>query len=170
MELYIVRHGDAIDPDAPGVVSDAARTLTAKGRDEIELAALALARLRVRPGLVLSSPLVRAMQTADILARELQSEPVVHVSDELAPGGSLAGVLNDILSHGRPEVTVIAGHNPGVGMLVGYLVWRQPDTIVPFRTGQVCRVDLPESAPMPGSGDLRWMLPPGVARRLTGGA
>jgi phosphohistidine phosphatase len=168
VELYIMRHGDAIDRAHPSVTSDEVRDLTDSGRDETDLMARLLVRLNVRPDLILTSPLVRARQTAEIVAAVTGSTAGVSVCDELVPGGSLAGVLNDILSHGRPARTLLTGHMPGVGAMVGYYVWGSSDIVVPFRTAEICRVDLPDTTPAPGYGDLRWAIPPRIARRLVG--
>jgi phosphohistidine phosphatase len=166
MHLYLIRHGDAIDHRHPSVTSDAMRALTDLGHDEVALAARLLGRLNVQPDLVLSSPLVRAMQTAEIIAEALMAAPLVTISNELAPGGSPAGVLHDLLQHLRTGSVVLAGHNPGIGQLAGFLCWGQTETAVPFRTATVCRIDLPDTHPEPGTGDLRWLVPPRSARLL----
>lgn len=166
MEIYIVRHGDAVDRNDPRITSDEMRPLTDAGRAEVALMAGLLDKLGVKPELLLSSPLVRARQTAEIIAGRLGPKRGATVSDELAPGGSLAAVLNDILSHGRPAQTLLTAHMPGVGELVGWLVWNQRVCVVPFRTAGVCRVDLPADSPLPGRGDLRWLLPPKMSERL----
>jgi phosphohistidine phosphatase len=168
VEIYIMRHGDAVDHEDPGVTSDEMRELTGKGRDESELMARMLVRLGVTPGLVLTSPLVRARQTADIVAGITSVRSGPSVSDELAPGGSLTGVLNDILSHGRPRQSVLVGHMPGVGQLVGLFAWQDAWLVKRFRTAEICRIDLPDDGPVPGAGDLRWTIPPRVAQRLIG--
>jgi phosphohistidine phosphatase len=166
VEIYIVRHGDAIDREDPSVTSDEMRALTERGRAEVGAMATLLGRLGVKPALVLSSPLVRARQTAEILTDALGPRGGPTLSDELIYGGSLAGVLSDILSHGRPEQVILAGHMPSVGHLIGWLTWNDPDSSVPMRTGAVCRVDLPDESPFPGNGDLRWLIPPRVGERL----
>lgn len=170
MEIYIIRHGDAIDRDDPQVTSDAMRWLTDKGRDEVAIGARLLAMLGVVPDLVLTSPMVRARQTAEIIADLIGLASRPEVSEHLVYGGSLAGVLEDVLQRGSPKRVVLAGHMPSVGSLVGYLAWGMPELDVPFRTGEVCRVDLPDDAPAPGYGDLRWLIPPKIARKLLGNA
>jgi phosphohistidine phosphatase len=166
VEIYIVRHGDAIDRNHPSITSDEMRELTDEGREEIDLMARLLVHLGVQPDLILTSPLIRARQTAEIITKVTGAKTRASVSDELAPGGSMAGVLNDILSHGRPPQTLLTGHMPGVGAMVGYYVWGSSDIVLPFRTGQICRIDLPDTTPAPGFGDLRWAIPPRIARRL----
>ena len=168
MEIYIVRHGDAVDRNDPQMTSDEMRPLTEDGRDETALMAVLLGKLGVKPDLLLTSPLVRARQTAEIIADILGPKHGATVSDELAPGGSLAAVLNDLLSTGRPAQTVLTGHMPEVGELVGLLAWNQRECSISFRTAGVCRVDLPDESPFPGHGQLRWLLPPRVGARLLG--
>ena len=167
MEIYIIRHGDAWDPTAPWITSDEMRPLTDKGRDEVALMARLLGRLGVRPDAILSSPLVRARQTAEILAEELGAGGPSE-SAHLAPGGLAADVLNDITALGRGRAVVLAGHMPGVGRLAGYLLGQEIEFGIPFRTAEICRIDLPDDALVPGLGDLRWLIPPKVARKLLG--
>lgn len=165
MKIYIMRHGDAASLEEAGVASDEDRPLTDLGRDEVALMARVLERLDVQPDLVLSSPLVRAWQTAEVMAGHLGGTPV-HRSMDMAPGGSLAGVLAQILRQGRPAETLLTGHMPGVGLLAGYLAWNLPDAAIGFRTAGICRIDLPDSSPAPGYGDMRWLIPPKVGARM----
>ncbi|HEX5166787.1 MAG TPA: phosphohistidine phosphatase SixA [Thermomicrobiales bacterium] len=169
MEIYIVRHGDAIDRNDPQITSDAMRWLTDEGRDEVAVSARLLQKLGVRPDLVMTSPMVRARQTAEIISDRIGPAGGPVTSDDLVYGGSLAGVLEDILQHGKPKSVVLAGHMPSVGALVGYLAWARPEAGVPFRTAEVARVDLPDDALEAGFGDLRWLIPPKIARKLLGG-
>lgn len=170
MEIYIIRHGDAIDRGDPQVTGDAMRWLTDEGRDEVAISARLLAKLGVAPDLALTSPMVRARQTAEIVTGLIGPASGPEVSEHLVYGGSLAGVLEDILRHGQPRNVVLAGHMPSVGELAGYLAWGMPEADVRFRTGEVCRIDLPDESPTPGSGDLRWLIPPKIARKLLGEA
>ena len=170
MEIYIIRHGDAIDSADPQVTGDAMRWLTDEGRDEVAVSARLLAKLGVAPDLVLTSPMVRARQTAEIVADLIGPASGPEISQHLVYGGSLAGVLEDVVTRGQPRRVVLAGHMPSVGELVGYLAWGMPGANVRFRTGEVCRIDLPDESPTPGFGDLRWLVPPKIARRLLGEA
>lgn len=165
MEIYIVRHGKALDHGDQRVTSDEMRWLIEEGRAEIETMAALLARLGVTPDLVLTSPLVRARQTAEIIAERLRSAAPT-ICDELAPGGSPGGVLAEIAGHGKPKTVVAAGHMPGVAYLVGYLLHHDPDCGIGFKTGAIARIGLPDGDLAPGAGRLRWMIPPTVAQRL----
>jgi phosphohistidine phosphatase len=166
MELYVIRHGDAIDREDPQVTGDAMRWLTDIGREEVAVSARLLQSLGVAPDLVLTSPMVRARQTAEIVSDLIGPASGPEISEDLVYGGSLASVLSDVLERGRPRQVVLAGHMPSVGALIGYLAWQRPENGVPFRTGEVCRIDLPDDSPHPGYGDLRWLIPPKVARKL----
>lgn len=166
MQIYIIRHGKALDYRDPRATSDEIRWLVEEGQNEVATIARLLARLGVRPDLVLSSPLVRARQTAEIIADELDVGAGVSLSDELAPGGSPAGVLDAILGHGRVRHVVAAGHMPGVSQLAGYLIHQDPDSGFGFQTGAIARVELPNDDLAPGAGRLRWLIPPSVAVRL----
>jgi phosphohistidine phosphatase len=166
MQVYIVRHGEAIDHHDPSVTSDAMRALTERGRDEVATMARLLSVLGVHPDLILSSPLVRARQTAEIFAEMLTPGLQPQTSEQLAPGGSPDGVLQDIVQPNAPRVALLAGHMPGVGQLAGYFAFSDPLIVFPFRTAEVCRVDLSDDSPGPGNGVLRWLIPPAIAKTL----
>ena len=165
MEIYLLRHGDAVDRLTGGYSRDEDRPLTAAGRAEARDAARALARLGEVPALVLMSPLVRAVQTATLAAEELRSARDPVVCDALAPGGDPQAIVEALLALGSPASALLVGHMPDLGELAGWLVWGQLDTALAFRTGGLCRITTPDP-PAPGTGDLRWFLPPRLLRRL----
>lgn len=166
MQIYLVRHGDAIDRALAGVRTDDERWLTDEGREEVGWTARLLAKLEVEPDLILSSPLVRAVQTAEIIRDVTGPAREPALSEHLIHGGSFAGVLNDIASHGSPRKVVLCGHMPSIGEMVGWLAWNERLAGPRMRTGAVARVDLPDDSVIPGWGDLRWLIPPKTARRL----
>jgi phosphohistidine phosphatase len=168
MDLYLLRHGDAADRLTGGYARDEDRPLTAAGRAEARDAARALAQLGELPGLVLTSPLVRAVQTATIAAEALRPAQDPAICAALAPGGSREAVVAALLASGPPASALLVGHMPDLGELAGWLVWGQPDTPLAFRTGGLCRITVPDP-PAPGTGDLRWLLPPKLLRRLGAG-
>ena len=166
MKIYIMRHGNATWPDQAYATNDDARPLTDLGRREVALMARVLGQLGGDPDLILSSPLVRARQTAEIVSEHFGARVKITEAVDLAPGGAPAGVLAQILREGRPAETLISGHMPGVGMLAGFLAWNQRDAAIRFRTSGICRIDLPDDDPAPGYGDLRWLIPPKVGERI----
>ena len=161
-ELYFIRHGLAEDrgdawPD------DAKRPLTDEGMSRMRKAARGLARLGVSVEIVLTSPLVRARQTAEIVAAGLDPRPSLVNTDSLAPDGSYAAVVADLEKHARKSRIALVGHEPMMGELAARLIGsRHP---IEIKKGGVCRIDL-EDLPPAGPGDLRWMLTPKILRAL----
>ena len=159
IELYIVRHaiaaqrGDAW-PD------DTKRPLTPRGIERFRDAVQGLRALDITLDVVLTSPLTRAKQTAELLASGLSPHPPVEVIESLAPGGSYSSILEDLAKHGRRTRIACVGHEPDLGHLAARLVGaRRP---IPFKKGGVCRIDL--EAPS-GPGTLCWLATPRLLRR-----
>ena len=166
MRIYLVRHGDAIDRATPGITSDAERWLTDIGREEVGWTADVLKKLNVRPDLILSSPYVRAYQTAEIIGEVVGPSSTPATSDNLIYGGSFAGILSDITADGFPSRVVLTGHMPSIGELIGWLCWNDRRSAVRMRTAGMARIDLPDGHIAPGWGDFRWLIPPRASRRL----
>jgi phosphohistidine phosphatase len=161
-QLYLIRHGVAEDrgdawPD------DTKRPLTEDGIRKMKQAAQALARLEILFDVVVTSPLVRTRQTAEIVAAGQNPHPHLVASESLAPGSSVAAVLTDLEKHTKRARIAVVGHEPGIGELAAKLVGaRHP---IPFKKGAICRIDV-EGLPPAGPGDLRWFLPPRMLRAL----
>jgi phosphohistidine phosphatase len=161
-ELYLVRHGVAEDrgdawPD------DNKRPLTENGIARMRKAARGLARLGVSIDIVLSSPLVRARQTAEIVAGALDPRPALVNIDSLAPDGSYAALAADLEKHGRKPRIALVGHEPAIGELAARLLGSRH--AIEFKKGAICRIDVDELPPS-GPGDLRWMMTPKILRAL----
>ena len=161
-ELYLIRHGVAEDrgdawPD------DTKRPLTEDGIARLRKSARGLASLGVTFDVVLSSPLVRARQTADIVAAGLGARPPIVNIDSLAPEGAYAAIVADIEKHARKNRIALVGHEPSIGELAGRLIGsRHP---IEFKKGAVCRIDV-DDLPPSGPGDLRWMLTAKILRSI----
>jgi phosphohistidine phosphatase len=161
-ELYFVRHGLA-EERGEAWPDDTKRPLSADGMSRMRKAARGLARFGVSVDVVLSSPLVRARQTAEILASEIEPRPSLVNIDSLAPDGGYAAVIADLEKHARKTRIALVGHEPMIGELAARLIGsRHP---IEFKKGSVCRIDV-EDLPPAGPGDLRWMLPPKMLRAL----
>jgi phosphohistidine phosphatase len=130
---------------------------------ELRRAVRRLPRLGVLLDVVVTSPLVRARQTAEIVAGAFDPRPPIVNAESLAPGGSFASVVADLEKQSRRAQIAIVGHEPGIGELATRLIGgRHP---IPFKKGAICRIDV-ETLPPGGPGDLRWFLPPKVLRNL----
>lgn len=154
IELYLIRHGVAADrgDDYP---DDAKRPLTSQGVTRLRKEGRGLAELEVSFDVILTSPLVRAKQTAETLAATFSSRPAVAVTDALAPGGTYNAFIDELARHDRLRRIAAVGHEPGIGELASRLLGAKK--AVEFRKGAVCRIDL-ATLPPTGPGTLRWFL------------
>ena len=162
LELYLIRHGLAAErgDDYP---DDSKRPLTSKGIAALKKEAHALATLGVDFDQIISSPLVRTRQTAEVFAQHLPSNPPVALSDALAPAGAPAAVFQELGKHMRKERIALVGHEPNIGELAARLIGARVP--LEFKKGAVCRIDF-EVFPPKGRGSLRWFLPPRMLRKL----
>ena len=120
-ELYLVRHGLAEErgelwPD------DAKRPLTEEGMSRMRKATRGLAGLGVSLDLVLTSPLVRARQTAEIVSSGLNPRPTLVTVESLVPEGNYAAVMADLEKHARKTRIALVGHEPAIGELAARLI------------------------------------------------
>jgi phosphohistidine phosphatase len=162
LELYLIRHGIAADrgSDYP---DDSKRPLTSDGIARLRKEARALAELDVDVDQIISSPLVRTKQTADIIAQALPSKPNVATSDSLAPAGTPSAVFQDLAKYSRKGRIALVGHEPNLGELAARLIGSR--TPLEFKKGAVCRIDF-EVFPPKGTGSLRWFVPPKLLRKI----
>ncbi len=161
-ELYLVRHGLA-EERGDAWPDDAKRPLTEQGIARMRKTARGLVSLGVSVDVILTSPLVRTRQTAEVLASAFDSRPPLVNVDALAPGGTWTAFSAELAKHARRARIAIVGHEPGIGELAARLVGAKQ--AFDFKKGAVCRIDL-DQLPPGGPGVLRWFLPPRVLRRL----
>jgi phosphohistidine phosphatase len=112
MELLVIRHGTAEDAK-PGV-DDSQRSLTKEGRKEMKKAAAGLTRLVETIDIIAASPLVRAQQTAEIVAAAYDNL-VIETLDSLSPGSDLGDLAKWLRDQASAEVVAIVGHEPHLG-------------------------------------------------------
>jgi phosphohistidine phosphatase len=159
VKLYVMRHGPAEDDSPTG--RDADRALTASGRDRVRSVAKALVEGDEAPVAIVSSPLVRALQTAEIVAAVTKPEGAVEVRREMAPAGDPLALVGELFAAKRRRVMVV-GHEPDLSMLVARLAGRAP--IEGMLKAMVVGVKLsPEPEGSQGSGyssKLRFVLDP----------
>lgn len=162
LELYLIRHGVAAER-GEAYPDDSRRPLTARGVAKLRDEAKGLAALEVSFDLIITSPLVRTRQTADVISECLQGKPPVVTSDALAPAGTPAAVIQEVARHARLARIALVGHEPNLGELAAQLIGaRSP---IEFKKGAVCRIDF-DVLPPKGLGQLRWFIPPKVLRKL----
>jgi phosphohistidine phosphatase len=156
--LYFLRHGKAGHVD-PGDPDDDARELTDAGAAELKAAAAVWRRLNLRPDVVLSSPLPRALQTAEWLVRGLDLEPP-EVVDRLRPGADWADMAQALAAHRDARRVLFVGHEPDLSSAVELLTGARA---VRMRKGGLACVEFP-GIPEPGAGELAWLVDPDLYR------
>src|SRR5271169_6763046 len=123
MDLYLLRHGLAVEPGTQGFANDADRPLTPKGERKVRKIAEAIEAMGVSFDLILSSPYVRARQTAEVVAEALNLRKKLEFSDALVPAGSVKRLIES-LNHRQPSPAnvLLVGHEPYLSELISLLV------------------------------------------------
>jgi len=161
-ELYLVRHGVA-EERGDAWPDDAKRPLTDDGVSRMRKSARGLAKSGVELDVVLTSPLTRARQTAEIFAAAFDSRPPLVATDALAPEGTWAALSTELEKQGKRRRVALVGHEPGIGELAARLIGAR--RAIEFKKGAICRIDV-DALPPTGPGLLRWFLTPKMLRSL----
>jgi phosphohistidine phosphatase len=164
MRLFFFRHGIAEAGHA--ALRDFDRPLTDEGRNELAIIAQGLRRLRVVPDVLLSSPLVRARQTAEIIAPMLGI--TVEIADELQSGADFEAFQSLVLRYSVAEALMFVGHEPGMSEYPAALIGAVGGAIVLKKAGLI-RIDLDGRCER-GRGRLRWLLTPRQLELIGAGA
>jgi len=156
MRIYLLRHG--IAEDAGPRTPDAKRELTDKGRSKLA-GVLKLGRnAEIRPELILSSPLVRAMQTAEMAREILKVEAPVQQTRVLIPDASPQEVWEELRGLRNLDEVLLAGHEPLLGHLVGWLLGA-PTLQVQMSKAALVAIEMAHFRGEP-HGMLHWMITP----------
>lgn len=161
MQILLLRHG--IAQDAHAGLSDAERALTPEGRKKLRQVLQTAAKAGVAPSLMLSSPLTRALQTAEIAKRNLAYKGEILQTRILAPGGAVEQVWEEIRIHRDQPALLLTGHNPQFEHLAGYLL-EYPNLKIDFKKGALMRIDVEAFGAVP-RGVLCWILTAKLAER-----
>lgn len=154
MQVYLLRHGIAEEGTAG--VDDADRALTQEGRRKLRQIIAAVADADVAPSLIVSSPLKRAVQTAEIASDVLKYKNQILRTKALLPGASVEQVWQELRVHRDEASVMLVGHNPLFSELPGYLLGYR-EVQIDFKKGAILRLDLEHFPPQP-RGILRWFL------------
>jgi phosphohistidine phosphatase len=161
MQLLIIRHAIAAARDTPGM-RDADRPLTPEGRQKFAEAAAGLARLVDPPDALLTSPWLRARQTAEIAAAAWGKVPPQEA--EALAGGTFAELAQVVDAYPDSATVAVFGHEPHVSDLLARLVGSKASERLAFKKGGAALVDVPGR--LADGGQLLWFLPPKVLRKL----
>lgn len=164
MDLFVVRHAIAEEHDPDRWPGDRDRPLTDEGVERFRQTARALARIVEPPQLVLTSPLARARQTADLLASDA-SWPAPGSTEALEPGAIASDLIEILAARGELDGVCMVGHEPDLGVLVSTLVAGDGHGFVAMKKGGVALVAI-DGRPAAGAARLRWLLTPRVVQGL----
>jgi phosphohistidine phosphatase len=168
MDLLVIRHGIAEDREAfaAGGTDDGLRPLTDDGRRKMRRVARALTTVVPSLDVLASSPLARARQTADLVAKAYSGLPVTEIA-QLAPDQPPEAFAEWVRGQSKRGAVAAVGHEPLLGRIVSLLLAGRKQSFVEFRKGGACLVTFSDRVE-PGAGILRWILTPGQLRDLRG--
>ena len=160
MNLFLLRHGLAVDRDEFHFASDGLRPLTTKGQRQLGQTCVALRKLKLDFDSILSSPLVRARQTAEIVAADLKLKKRLSFADELKPGGSPKKLVKKI-SRQNPAAKnlLLVGHEPDLSELISLLVTGGLGLELDFKKGGLAKLEI-EKLRAGQCAVLAWLLTP----------
>ena len=160
MILYLMRHANA-GLRRPNPSLDAKRGLVKDGKDQCILMARTLSSLKVQIDTVISSPLKRALQTAQFVATELGHEAKIEISPALAPEGEYPDFQKLMNKYAGAEGVLVVGHNPNLVEFMGRLVTGNGGASLRLRKGAIARIDLDRHP-----AQLHWLIDPRLARNI----
>jgi phosphohistidine phosphatase len=165
MKLLVIRHGPAGDSalwTAQGR-DDRARPLTSEGKKEMRQVARALVALVPKLDILATSPLTRAAQTAEIVAREYDCE--IETLEALTPDREPDQALRWLQKKPAADTVAVVGHEPHLSTFVGYLLTGDASSFIDLKKSGACLLDMADK-PQRGRGMLEWLLSPRVLNRL----
>jgi phosphohistidine phosphatase len=167
MNLYLLRHGVAVEPDTRGYEKDADRALTQEGERKLWQITEAMEALELSFDLILSGPYLRARQTAEIVAEALKARKRLELSDSLTPGGSTKKLV-DLLNRLQPppDNVLLVGHEPYLSGLISLLVAGDTTSAVVMKKGGLCKLST-ESLKHSRCAALEWLLTPKLMALMT---
>lgn len=160
MNLYLMRHANAgVSRGNPAV--DSKRALVKEGKEQCILMARLLSALKVQIDVIVSSPLKRAMQTAQFVGTEMGYDARVEVSPALAPDADFADFQAMVAQYAECDGVLVVGHNPNLFTFLGRLITGNGGAAVRMRKCAVARIDMDRHPPL-----LKWLIDPRTARSI----
>ena len=166
MNLYMIRHAIAVDESTSDYASDSERPLTDKGRKRMRQIAKALRHLGVEFDLILSSPYVRARETAEILADVFKMKDKIVFSDHLIPEGNPELLIGEINEKHSADSLAIVGHEPHLSSLIGLLTADTAKIEITLKKGGVCHLSADDLHHHDHRATLEWLLTPGILMEI----
>jgi phosphohistidine phosphatase len=158
MDLFILRHGKAVQ--SSGGLNDTTRALSADGRDEIRKVARWMRSERFRFDVIATSPLTRAVETAEIVAKAAGRKERPEVWEELKPGGDPDAICRHVVQSGTGAAVLLVGHEPDLSDLIGWIITTGNTASLLLAKGGLAKIRNFSFDKKP-SGELQWLLTPG---------
>ena len=167
MNLYFMRHGIASPSGDLSAAADRDRPLTPKGMKRIRKAVRGMKRLGVSFDLLLTSPLARARQTADIVSGAMSNGAPVEELSSLAPESSVEQLMLDLNRYQDRGDLLLVGHEPSLSHALSHLLGAKParSLHIELKKGALCRIEI-DALPTAGPVTLHWLLTPKQMRLL----
>lgn len=167
MNLYLMRHGAAVEADDPSVANDNERPLTNKGAKRLRRAGRGLCRLDIPFDGILTSPILRARQSAEIVAAALGLESLLEEVSGLAPESTVELLLLGLARYHDRQHLLMVSHEPLLSKTISSLLCasRGHGLEIDLRKGSVCRIEI-DGIPPSSPGILHWHLTPKQLRLL----
>ena len=163
MNIYILRHGIAADRSSE-YSDDNLRPLTRKGIDRMRREVAGMGAIGIAPDVIISSPLVRAVQTAEIVQQGLSAPSRMATSEALVPWAHPSQILRELAaSHASTSSVMVVGHEPHLSSLVSYILTGEVSWLISLKKGALCNIDLSSS----DRGQLLWALTPKQLRAMS---
>ncbi len=166
MNLYIIRHAIAVDEGTSEYESDSERPLTDKGRKKMREIAKGLRNLGVEFDVILSSPYVRARETAEILADVFKMKKKILFSDNLIPLGNPELLITEVNEKYSVDSMAMVGHEPHLSTLVSVLAAENAKIDVTLKKGGVCYLSA-DDLHHEHRATLEWLLTPGILMEIS---
>jgi phosphohistidine phosphatase len=164
MHLYLIRHAEA-QPPGGAVSTDADRPLSDRGEDDAAAIGRVLALTDPGIGLIMTSPLMRAVRTGSLIAGAFTPEPERRITEHLAPGFQIQALTDELLVLGSSARVVLIGHQPDMSVLLCRLIAAGARGSIAFAPGSVaCLTASPLGQQI--DAQLRWLLTPQVVLPL----
>lgn len=165
-KILFLRHGVAEDRDkvARSGGADGGRALTPEGRKRIKRGVAGLYHLVPEVSLIATSPVLRALQTAEILAKQYKKAPLVE-TESLAPGASGNDLLDWLREQASDDTLALVGHEPDLSSWASWVLTGSDRPLMQLGKGGACLIEFPDD-PAPGRAQLLWLIPSRQLRRL----
>ncbi|MBI4340990.1 MAG: phosphohistidine phosphatase SixA [Candidatus Omnitrophica bacterium] len=160
MRLYLIRHAEAVPRGTPGYAQDSRRPLTEQGHEQARDISLGLKRLQIVPDVLLTSPYVRAMQTANYLAQALQLSAPPRELSQLRAEAEPAETSTALAPYAQQEHVMLVGHEPHLSAWIAELTAGSGGMRCQMKKAGAACIDIERVPPPSGSGTLRWLLSP----------